>query len=208
MLLKNEKRSCNRCGSCCEVVCIPFSEKQLYQQYVIRAVQKMAPEPLIKEEKKEKSDLSVLRRPDDWLDAVFYNLKGKAGLDNITSKGIQRDPTDRKDDAFEIYPMLKGRRRGSAGMRGQYVYGPCKNLGYDDEGKATCAIHDKKPKMCSEYPYYKPEQKFDRNPAYIKGCGYNRDIAAGFTVREIVDAANTIQLEDNNGKGNDIQTNI
>jgi Fe-S-cluster containining protein len=100
-----------------------------------------------------------------------------------------------------IYPMLEGRCRGKYvdhTGRVKYVYGPCKNLAYDEVKKdgaevvvrvARCSIHEDRPDLCRGYPYYNHEQKIEMSadppkdsPGYMKGCGYNADKAKGHDV--------------------------
>jgi len=90
----------------------------------------------------------------------------------------------------EIYPMLRGRCRGS--FAGRYVYGPCANLYYED-GLAGCRLHGspRKPSLCSGYPFYL-DQAYEldksqiRNPGYMRGCGYNLDADVRLSEAEIL----------------------
>lgn len=97
-------------------------------------------------------------------------------------------------EIYLIYPMLEGRCKGKYKTPGgytRYVYGPCKNLGYP-EGKATCTIHENRPKLCSGYPFYEDPQKVQmgtepkENPGYMRGCGYNADKTVGLAKFELM----------------------
>ena len=97
-----------------------------------------------------------------------------------------------------IYPMLTGTCRGkwrnpdTGEIR--YGYGPCRHLGTDAAGKAICHIHQVKPNMCRNYPFYRHGRQTEMaavsvgpNPGYMRGCGYNVSKRDGFTPRQFDD---------------------
>ncbi|MDE2106312.1 MAG: hypothetical protein KGL39_54330 [Patescibacteria group bacterium] len=94
-------------------------------------------------------------------------------------------------DNARVARMLRGRYLGMSVMNDErhnrHLYGPCPNLVYSDgeggEKVGICAIHDCRPRMCSDFPDY--GRPVGPNPAYIQGCGYNRDIAAGFDADDV-----------------------
>jgi len=111
--------------------------------------------------------------------------------------------TTRLTDIWLIAPMLEGRCRGKYLLpssrpgcpKFKYVYGPCKNLAYEDgpKGKrmATCTIHEDRPHLCRGYPMYGAQESVEmradavnHNPGYMKGCGYNADPKDGTAPEE------------------------
>lgn len=86
-------------------------------------------------------------------------------------------------DIHLIYPMLEGRCKGVVvdGPQRTYVYGPCKNFVSVNGQLPACSIHEIKPQMCRDYPFYDRAQPIRMstdeplNPVKYRGCGYNSD---------------------------------
>lgn len=98
-------------------------------------------------------------------------------------------------DIWSIYPMLAGRCLGKVEaelddgtIQWRYAYGPCRNLDVtliDGRPTPTCAIHENKPVMCRDFPFYGRDEKLkDPNPGFARGCGFNADATAGRTEAE------------------------
>ena len=71
---------------------------------------------------------------------------------------------------------------------GDYIYGPCANLSYDEAGLACCSLHatGRKHYLCAFYPVYPRSGRQTPNPGYMKGCGYNEDPNAGIDAEHIL----------------------
>lgn len=86
--------------------------------------------------------------------------------------------TDVAHQILTVYPMLKdtckGKLKKDFHYKTTYIYGPCKNLGYEIVGEkllATCKINENKPPMCQDFPHNAPKEW---NKGTFKGCGFNK----------------------------------
>ena len=102
----------------------------------------------------------------------------------------EKPDSARLEDIYLIYPMLEGKCRGKIQTKygTKYIYGPCKNLGWEQVEErlvSICTIQNDKPRMCSGFPYYDTVQAVTmgllprENKGHFKGCGYNLDTSAG-----------------------------
>jgi len=78
---------------------------------------------------------------------------------------------------YLIYPMLRFRSKSKNAAH--WYYYTCKHFTRDRKGKGVCTIHDIKPDMCADFPYYNHAYSIRigqaaENPTTYKGCGYNR----------------------------------
>ncbi len=72
----------------------------------------------------------------------------------------------------EIYASLK-KRQGSCLRCGRCCHASfkCQHLEYDENGLSLCKVYDRKPLMCSLYPYNANDYFFHLKPT----CGYKYD---------------------------------
>lgn len=72
----------------------------------------------------------------------------------------------------EVYNSLE-RRKGDCLRCGRCCHTSfrCQHLDYDKNGLSLCKVYDKKPLMCSLYPYNEKDYFYHLKPS----CGYNYD---------------------------------
>lgn len=85
------------------------------------------------------------------------------------SKGI--DPNF--SEIYLIYPMLEFQFE-TPDEDLPYHY-RCRHFGHDADGTPACLIHEIRPRMCRDFPYYEDAAHLDRSGPLspYEGCGYN-----------------------------------
>jgi Fe-S-cluster containining protein len=103
----------------------------------------------------------MLAEPPELLEKAYFYWK----------KSKQIDPNF--SEIYLIYPMLTFLYE-KEGDDLPYHY-KCKHYTVDESGLPACSIHEIRPKMCSEFPYYEDVKYLakDENLSPYKGCGYN-----------------------------------
>ena len=84
-------------------------------------------------------------------------------------------------EIYLLYPMLRfiSKAKKTRSLIMPWYYYSCKHFARDKKGKGVCTIHDIKPDMCADFPYYRTCYhvrigQAAENPTNYKGCGYNR----------------------------------
>jgi Fe-S-cluster containining protein len=76
-------------------------------------------------------------------------------------------------EIYLIYPMLTFKFEKSEEDL-PYHYS-CKHFTIDSSGTPACSIHNIRPRMCKDFPFYENEENLDRSGPLspYDGCGYN-----------------------------------
>lgn len=103
----------------------------------------------------------MLAEPPELLEKAYYFWK----------KSKQIDPNF--SEIYLIYPMLVFLYE-KKGDDLPYHY-RCKHYTVDDSGLPACSIHEIRPGMCRDFPYYENVEYLaeDEQLSPYEGCGYN-----------------------------------
>lgn len=139
------KGKCNMCGMCCRAIVLNMTYQEIENYYKD-----------YRDQNKEFSDEEI----EKWAfeqDAAFVHLFWK----HIT-----------KEEAFKINPHLKLWFGGKINQDiNKSSFWTCTKF---DSKTNKCTVQDKKPSVCSEYPYY--GRAISKNePFYSLNCGYKAD---------------------------------
>lgn len=141
---------CNKCGMCCRaiILIIPPERTAEYLQGMIRN----NPEYV---QRIANGDVDFkAEKCDDGMNEISWIFVGLNWV-NIT-----------QEEAITINPFLE--KWGD--IKGHFY--KCKQF---DESLNSCRIHDNKPNVCAEYPWYKKSPTESTN-FYSEQCGYKIDI--------------------------------